>query len=265
MKTMIVFLLALMMVNVVINGVASRVQAQTTDESRVEMIGMQAAIDARNDFIQNMEQKNFTKVTHDSLEHAIQELIEYLVQHDGSAMAEELQTQWKTSETIFFTANLIGRFDDLGDHAPLFAWLEDFFNKMSDKYGTIILSLPVVQNIRTLNFAIPVVFSPKGSWQVVNADNRIEYRKHFIPFANIVTYYATLYGCDYAVKKNGMDQLKQLCSKAADKLEFLMGRYVAPVVSDWIFKAGNSDVKIGSSRLRVLTADDLRSAIQQGT
>jgi hypothetical protein len=173
-------------------------------------------------------------------------------------MAQQLQDLWNQHEDLFYTL----AFKDLGDHAPLFTWVEDFLGQMASKYGAVIYKLPIVSDIRMLNFAIPVVFNPHGSWQTTGVDSRIEYRKHFIPFANLVTYYAANYGCIYAAKKYGVPQAKQLCGKVAEKLKFAMGRYIAPVVSDWIFKASNRSLTIGNDRLHFVTPEDLAKAIQ---
>lgn len=156
---------------------------------------------------------------------------------------------------------------DLGDHSPLLPWLEGFFQKVSDKYGTIILSLPMISEVRTLNFAIPVVFSPHGSWQMADVDSRIEFRKHFIPFANIITYYAANYGCLYVVQQNGLGQFKKLCTKAAEKLKFVMGRYIAPVISDFIFKSTNNNnnsetLEFTDKELVYTTAEELLNAVK---
>jgi len=231
-----------------------------------ELDAMQAALDARNDFVTALQNKDFTEITHQAFGNAIATAVQDLRDRSDYAMANELQNRWQSSD--FVGALFAAQLHDLGDHAPLFPWLDDFFNKMSSKYGTIIFNLPYVKDLRTLNFAIPVVFAPTGKgWEQDGIDARIEYRKHFIPFANIITYYVSLFGCDYVATKQGQPELKKLCSKAAEKLEFVMGRYIAPVVSDWIFKAANrgsnDSLQLSSDRLRYQTADELRKAIQQ--
>ena len=247
------------------SNIASANTLSQADIYAGELSAIQAALDARNDFVTALQNKDFTAITHEGFANAIETAVQDLRDRSDDQMADELQAQWEKSD--FMGALFASQFNDLGDHAPLFAWLDGFFNKMAAKYGTIIFNLPYVQDLRTLNFAIPVVFAPKSkAWQTEGVDARIEYRKHFIPFANIVTYYVTLYGCKYIAKKNGIDG-KQICGKAADKLKQVMGRYIAPPVSDWIFKVANRNsndsIRIGSDRLRYNTADDLRAAIQQ--
>lgn len=229
-----------------------------------ELQAIQAALDARNDFVTALQNQDFTDLTRQGFENAIQTAVQDLRDRSDNQLADELLSKWQGSD--FMGALFLSQFHDLGDHAPLFKWLDDFFSKMASKYGTIIYNLPYVKDLRTLNYAILVVFTPKGKgWQTSDVDPRIEYRKHFIPFANIITYYAALFACNYVATKQGVPELKRLCGKAAEKLQFVMGRYIAPVVSDWIFKAANgssSSIQIGSNRLRYNTADELRQAIQ---
>jgi len=71
-----------------------------------------------------------------------------------------------------------------------------------------------------------------------------------------------LYGCKFELHQHGADALKQLCSKAADKLEFVMGRYIAPVVSDWVFKETDQHLQITDGQRTYNSVDDLRNAIQ---
>ena len=250
MKTLLVLLSVFAIQNVSV--------AQTSGEE----LAMQGALDARNEFVTALTNKDFTAITHHGFDVAIRELAQTLIdeQHD-QALSDELLAQW-TQSSLNFEALVFASTFDLGDHAPLFQWIEDFLQKTSMKYGTVIYMLPIVKNIETMNFAIPVVFKPQGSWQVNGANNRVEYRKHFIPFANLITYYVALYGCNYIVHREAAPQLKKLCKPAAEKLRFVMGRYIAPMVSDWIFKAGNRNIQIGPSRLRYNTAEELAQAIQ---
>lgn len=229
-----------------------------------EEAAMQAAIDARDEFVHEIANKNFDTITHQGFDYAIRELAKQIkANYADEVMATSLLDQWNRSSSNFsdlVTQRLLNK--DLGDHDPLFPWINTFLAQMSEKYGSIIMTLPIVKDIQMLNYAIPVVFQPHGTWQSSSVDNRIEYRKHFIPFANLVTYYVTRYGCEYALAHYGMSDMKKVCPKAADKLEHVMGRYIAPVASDWIFKAGNRPLNVNDRQLRYRTVDQLRNAIQ---
>ena len=236
------------------------VQAQTISG---EVAALQASLDARDQFVTALENKDFTSITHQAMGNAIAMLAQELRDRSDEANASKLEAVWTGNEAIFFTAQLT----DLGDHAPLIPQLEAFFVQLSDKYGPILAAIPLVQDIRTLNFALPVVFQPKGTWQSKDNkdyDNHIEYRKHFIPFANIVTYYVVLVGCDLIAAKEKSDDLKKMCKPAAEKLKFVMGRYIAPQISDWIFAQTNKSITINDSKMTYNTVDELRAAIQAG-
>jgi hypothetical protein len=261
MKTTLLVLSALIL-NI---SAVNTAHAQKNDFYDGEMKALQGALDARDEFVTALQNRDFSEVAHQGFSNAIETAVQDLRDRSDNQMADELQAQW--AATDFTGALFAAGFRDLGDHTPLFPWLDAFFNKMAGKYGTIIFNLPYVQDLRTLNFAVAVVFAPASkAWQVAGVDARIEYRKHFIPFANIVTYYAALFGCNYAAKKYSIPQAKKLCTKAAEKLQFVMGRYLAPPVSDWIFKianrGSNRTIQIGNDRLRYSTADELRKAIQ---
>lgn len=227
-----------------------------------ELVALQAGLDVRDHFVSALQQKDFTQITHDSMGSAIELLAQDIrTTYENEEMASRLENIWNQNESLFFTLQL----NDLGDHAPLLPQIEEFLKTMSDQYGTVIMSLPLVKDIRTLNFAIPVVFHPKGDWQSAEYDNRIEYRKHFIPFANIVTYYGVLVACNYYATKSGQSDMKKICKTAAEKLQFAMGRYIAPPMSDWIFNQTNKKFNVSNKQLKYVTADDLRAAIQKGT
>ncbi len=225
-----------------------------------ELSALQAALDVRDQFVTALQNKDFTAITHQSMGDAIGLLAKNIREtYSDEAMASKLEKVWKQNESLFFAASLT----ELGDHAPLLPQIEEFLKSLSEKYGSVILTLPVVQDIRTLNFAIPVVFKPRGDWQSPEVDNRIEYRKHFIPFANIVTYYGALMGCNYYATKSQQPELKKICQTAAEKLKFAMGRYIAAPMSDWLFKQTNKNHVVTDKARRYNTADELRAAIQK--
>jgi hypothetical protein len=237
-------------------------KAQFIDDSPA----MQAAIDLRNDFVKALEKKDFIPFAHQGMDAAIRMLADQVRDVQGDAeMSERLLRNWEASSATFDSI-LSSKVLDLGDHTPLFPWINDYLGEMAAKYGTIIYTLPLVKDIQMINYALPVVFQPKGAWQTDSAsqglDLRVEYRKHFIPFANFVTYYVTLIGCQIVADRQGQPELKKVCKPAAEKLQFAMGRYVAPFVSDWIFNASNQSIQIGPNRLRYNTVEDLRRAIR---
>lgn len=242
--------------------VATHAQAQVRSN---EDAAMQAAIDVRNDFVRALQKKDFTEFAGKGMDGAIRLFADQIrTQYSDQVLAVELIQKWESTLALF-QRRALPKIEELGDHAPMFPWINEFLVKMSSRYGSIIYNLPIVKDIQMVNHALPVVFHPHGTWQQDGSsqgiDLRIEYRKHFIPFANLVTYYTTLVGCNYIAQHNGDPQLKRLCKPAAEKLKFAMGRYVAPVVADWIYNASAESLQIGPDRLRYNTAEDLRKAV----
>lgn len=238
---------------------ATQLFISTPANAQGELIALQAAINVRDQFVTALENKDFTQITHDSMGSAIELLAQDIrVNFKDEGMALKLEGAWNNDHNNFYLAS----WTDLGDHAPFLPQIEQVLKQLSDKYGTIIMTLPIVQDIRTLNFAIPVVFKPKGEWQDPAVDNRIEYRKHFIPFANIVTFYGVLVACNYFAAKSEQPDMKKMCKPAAEKLKAAMGRYIAPPMSDWIFNQTNKSYVV-TDRARVYTTGaDLQKAIQ---
>jgi hypothetical protein len=252
MKTLILTLFALTQLQITTPAKAENIH-------QGELIALKAALDVRDQFITALEKKDFTEMTQKSMGNAVGVLANNIrKEFDDEDMASELEQIWTQDLAAFYSLG----WRDLGDHAPFIPKIEEFLKTMADKYGTVIYSLPVVDDIRTLNFAIPVVFHPKGDWQTAEVDNRIEYRKHFIPFANIVTFYGSLLACNYYAQKSGQPEMKKICQPAAEKLKFAMGRYVAPQVSDWIFAQTNKSITITDQQRRYTTAQDLAAAIR---
>ncbi len=252
MKTLILSLFAIAQLQL-----AAPARAENVHQG--ELIALKAALDVRDQFITALQNKDFTEMTQKSMGNAVGVLADNIRnEYEDEGMASELEEIWAQDEVAFYSLG----WRDLGDHSPLIPKIEEFLKTMADKYGTVIYSLPVVDDIRTLNFAIPVVFHPKGAWQTKDVDNRIEYRKHFIPFANIVTFYGSLLACNYYAQKSGQPEMKKVCQPAAEKLKFAMGRYVAPQMSDWIFAQTNKSITITDSQRRYTTAQELSAAIR---
>ncbi len=220
---------------------------------------LSSAVQGRNAFIRSVREGKSSAFALSVLAEAGKDFSQDLREKGATQEADEFDHKFQASLTRAWDWVQAQSLNDLGDHPPLFPWLDQFLKNLAGKYGQIVYRLPFVQEMVMLNFAIAVVIKPRGSWQV-NVDNpRIEYRKHFIPFANIVTYYASYYGCTYAMQKQGVEsrQAKQLCRRAAEQLRHWMGRYVAPVLSDAVFNASNQRLRLTKEQLRVTTDEQL--------
>lgn len=208
---------------------------------------MSGALEGRNRVIEAAAKRDLKTIALEQLENAAEEFALDLQSRGDESAAGELREIFQNK----ILEIKLGK--DLGDHSPLIPAFEDFLVRMSERYGAIIFSLPYVQDLRTLNFAIAVVLKPAGgNWAQPGVDARIEYRKHFIPFANIITYYASFYGCKYIAQRQGISRADRLCRQAAERLRFVMGRHLAPVISDFIFRSARRVTRPLSVRERQL-------------
>ena len=106
---------------------------QSQANTNVESAALQASIDARNQFVVALQNKDFVGVTHQGFDVAIQRLAEQIrTELKDDANADELLRLWAgTSPSFADQVAFSASFNDLGDHAPLFAWLENFFQDLA--------------------------------------------------------------------------------------------------------------------------------------
>lgn len=182
------------------------------------------------------------------LDGMVQQGMQNLKDAGEADLSQQLQNEWKTVYSTALTdANTVGVLD-LGDHPPLSQWLANFIDVLNQKTRGIAGKMQLIADLTTLNYAIPIVFHPAGNWTGPYGDKAwIEYRLHFIPFANVLTYWGALEGCKYAAEQAGWQILEKVCDTVSNKLEFYMGRYLAPRISDYVFTDANPDTVIDDS------------------
>jgi hypothetical protein len=152
-------------------------------------------------------------------------------------LAAQLQSEWSSQVStalderisVYSLTGDVGTLE-LGDFDPLNAWLENFYNSLYYKTRGMVKGIRVIHDVYLMNYALAVVLRPQGSWRLHTDYDRIEYRKHFIPFANTVTFWASEKTCEYY-----MPQYKKYCGNVAGYLEKFMGKHVAPHISDRVF------------------------------
>jgi hypothetical protein len=197
-------------------------------------LALQATYDSNDSIIWDLLDGDVHSAAQSGLNVMVAEGVQELRDSGETKLADKYEGEWNKqfSSYLLVTARL--GILDLGDHDPLSAWLSNYYKVLFTKTNGAIRSIRLIEDINTMNYALAVVFSPNGKWRAqassYNDEDRIEYRKHFIPFANIATYWVSLEVCKHYASDYG-----QLCDDAADELEHLMGRYVAPPVSDWVF------------------------------
>jgi hypothetical protein len=192
--------------------------------------GLQAAYDANTAIVADFQSGVVATSAQNALNVMVARGIQILRDIGEGAAADQFESEWNSQFTNYLTTNLLFA-HELGDHEPLLPWLANYYNVLNAKTDGIIKAVQIVQDINTMNYALGVVLRPNGSWRTYTDYDRIEYRKHFIPMADIITYWTSLELCKHYITGLG----KQVCGKGATELETLMGRYVAPELSDYVW------------------------------
>lgn len=205
----------------------------------------QASLEAPRELIRGANSEAWRKTTSRILDHVVREGFEDIKAAGDIDLARQLETEWNSQYSDELKSMALGLpvavSKDLGDHPPLSMWLENYYQMLSARTRGVIRQIRLIDDIHKMNFALAVVFHPRGQWQLQYAGKEwIEYRRHFIPMANIVTYWGSYLGCRYiTVKYPDLKQMKRYCGKIATKLEWAMGQYIAPKLSDAVFKRAN--------------------------
>ncbi len=176
------------------------------------------------------------KLAKRNLDVLVAEGCERLRQTGDVKLALQLQREWDQQVSTVLTTRLnalaageVGTLE-LGDFDPLSAWLDNFYNTLYYKTKGIVKGIRVIHDVYLMNYALAVVLKPNGAWRTRTNYDRIEYRKHFIPFSNTVTYWASLKAC-----QRYLPAYKKYCTNGAGYLEKFMGKHVAPHLSDRVF------------------------------
>ena len=130
---------------------------------------------------------------------------------------------------------------DIGDHRPLSIWLAAWYERLEDLLGPKVMEVSRLKDIKTFNFAIPVVFNPTGDplFPPVVPWGADEYRLHFVPFAGAVSYWLTTVSCSAA--SWGMGWVTYVCSYAGWGVEYVVMKRFAPRWSDRVYFRANPE------------------------
>lgn len=189
--------------------------------------GLQQAYDTHLDVVNSIESGNVEAAVQAGLNAAVFTGFDNLRQAGEGTLADQLQSEWGQFQVL-----------DLGDHAPMSQWLANYYVTLFTKTKGIIGGVQLAADINTLNYALPVVTHPAGSWRARTPYDRIEYRKHFIPFMNVTTYWTTFVACKEVAKKFGVNS--QICGLGSDQLQHYVAHDLAPQMSDWVFAKANA-------------------------
>lgn len=131
--------------------------------------------------------------------------------------AQKLINEWESKWNGYIMR--VGR--DIGDHAPLSAWLAEKYAMLEFILGVDVCHALRLDDIKIINFGIPVVFS------CVDNVDEAEYGRHFIPFSGTVIYWGSFFACVGGTWGTGF----LFCSPISWGCEWLTESYLAPKIN----------------------------------
>jgi hypothetical protein len=202
-----------------------------------------AALDDAYQTIELLKQGDVNSVAQSALNKMVRTGTEALRLKGFAEDADRLQREWNQNYSLYLVT--FGFFD-VGDHQPLNQWLADFVKQLRERLGDPVLKVLHLDDVDAMNYTIPVVFQPTGDRRNGDKWDRMEYGKHFVPFATIVTYWGSLYACKYIAQEH--PGVKGYCGQIANILRNGMRNYVAIRLSNYIYDKATSG---GQGRLNL--------------
>lgn len=157
--------------------------------------------------------------------------------------ADKYESDYYTTYEGFVT-KMVQDTRHIGDHAPLLAFLTTLYNSLEKNVcgGNVQLCKALhLTDIKTINYAIPVVFHPcTFDLNGLNVDREAEYRRHFAQdddanalygLMPVILYWGIEGACIFGT--SGIGAI--LCGIAAAGAEHLVARTLAPNIADRIF------------------------------
>lgn len=134
--------------------------------------------------------------------------------------ANRIRQEWEGQYKGFLVLN-----QGIGDYKPLSEWLAGVYMIAELLLGVETCEFLHLDDIKIINFTIPVVFAMHDVLGPVEID-RAEYGLHFNPFAGVVAYWGVWAGCTAATWGSGMFLI---CTPAGMGSEYLMLHQIAPM------------------------------------
>lgn len=122
-------------------------------------------------------------------------------------------------------------FQDVGDHAPWAAFLTNLYNLLQATLGDKLMKQLHLDDIWEINYTVPVAMHPTNhEWDMV------EYRKHFTVLAGVISYWVSFIACE--IISYGA-AISLVCEPIGSMIELVMKDYIAPPISDKVYKRAN--------------------------
>lgn len=171
-----------------------------------------------------------------TIESIVDRAAEELIERGFNDEARDIMVEWYAEYSMHLMR------EDLGDHRPLSQWLSDLYDRLESLLGPTVMALLHLDDIKVVNYAIPVVFDPRmetGWWS--DPFPKQEYGEHFIPLSGVITYWAVWAACSFST--SGVASFV-ICSPAGSWSEWLAKKYFAPGLSDRIYDRANRRPRI---------------------
>lgn len=163
-------------------------------------------------FEKEVEQGRFAEKTNGALNaivrYAVWKLRREGYKKEATALLQEWENDWN--------GYLLRR--DLGDHAPLSVWLAEKYLMLEMTLGEAVCHALRLDDIKIINFAIPVVF------RCIDQVDVEEFGKHFIPLSGTVVYWTSFFACVGGTWGTGF----LFCSPISMGCEWITESWAAP-------------------------------------
>lgn len=224
------FIARLFVVSLLLSAQALDSHASTTGSSQDKKVAAQRAMDIHDEIVRAFADHQAQQKGEQAIDVIVNRGIGILERRGFEKDASRLRAEW-TEQFLNGTASLDAL--DLGDHRPLSRWLVRFYRALQSRLGEEVLTTFHLDDINTMNFAIPVTFHPNGDPHSKESWDSLEYSRHFVPFSGVVTYWLSLEGCRLALQDHPV--MSRYCGVVAMVLRRGMEMKIAPKLSDFIY------------------------------
>ncbi len=145
-----------------------------------------------------------------------------LRRHGERRLAAAIDHDWHTRYQGHLIDSAAGP-EYLGDHAAWSTWLASVSDKLDAILGPVIMSATHLEDIRTVNYAVPVALH----LSVIGNDviDEAEYGRHFEPLAGVMAYWGVWISCELVTMSSGWFIV---CTPAGMIAKIVTVDYLAP-------------------------------------
>jgi hypothetical protein len=153
--------------------------------------------------------------------------------------AKKIEDEYSQIYTNYTFNHAVGLIQDIGDHPPMWQWLDDLEKKLRELLGDFVMKVTRLEDLRTFNYTIPIVLHPDGDTRTdpPTLISKLDYKQHFVPFAGALSYWTAWSVCTGATW--GMGAVVFICSPIGMVAERVVVTKIAPDLSDKIWDRYN--------------------------